>query len=133
MTDEIIDQIRDMQAGKNIGYPFPGHIVIREGIQISLKRNSFDLTSLPLPPTLQELIDRGEARPDHVSQERWDRAIASYNHSMTIENSPGAVDPEDYDNFVPEWTEEEEEFTQKMMAELEVDATEEQPDATYRR
>jgi hypothetical protein len=88
MTDAVIDQIRDMQVGKKIGYPFPGHIAIREGVQLSLTRNGFDLETLPVPPTLHELIDRGEERPVHVSQERWDKAIAAYNHAMTLENTP---------------------------------------------
>ncbi|TLX16374.1 hypothetical protein [Rhizobium sp. MHM7A] len=130
MVEQIIEQIRDMQAGKQIGYPFPGDIAMREGVQLSLARNGFDLHTLPLPPTLHELIDRGEERPDHVSQERWDRAIASYNHAMTIENSPGAVDPEDYEPYEFEWTEEHERQSKEWLAESGPDAAEE--DATYR-
>lgn len=88
MTDEVVDQIRDMQEGRDLYYPFPGHIAIREGVQISLKRNGFDLRTLTLPPSLEERIDRGEERPDHVSQERWDKALAAYNRAMLLENTP---------------------------------------------
>lgn len=88
MEEQIIDQIREMQAGKQIGYPFPGDVAIREGVLLSLARNGFDLETLTLPPTLHQLIDRGEERPDHVSQERWDKAIVAYNHAMTLENTP---------------------------------------------
>lgn len=129
MTDDIIDQIRDMQAEKQVGYRFPGHVAIREGVELSLKRNDFALETLPLPPTLYELIDRGDERPDHVSQERWDQAIASYSHSMTIENSPSAVDPEEYEPYELEWTGEHERQTQEFMAEL---AADEDADTTYR-
>ena len=88
MTDEIVDQIKDMQEGRGSDYPFPGTTSIREGVQISLKRNGFDLQSLTLPPSLEERIDCGEERPEHISQERWDKAVAAYNHAMLIENTP---------------------------------------------
>lgn len=123
MAAQIIDQIREMQAGKAIGYPFPGDIAIREAIQISLERNGFDLNTLPLPPTLYELIDRGDERPDDVSPARWGRAVAAYNHAMTIENSPGAVDHEDY---LPEWEEDSEEPDRELMAELASEVEEEE-------
>jgi hypothetical protein len=88
MTDEIVDQIRDMQDGRGVIYPYPAHLAIREGVQFSLKRNGFDLQTLSLPPTLEERIDRGDERPAHVSQDRWDKAVAAYNRAMLLENTP---------------------------------------------
>lgn len=99
-AESIIDDIRDFQSN---GYS--GRTIalrdISEAVSSRLQDEGIDLAEVVLPPTIWELIDSGADRPDHIDQDRWDKAVASYYHRMTLDNTPseyvnGGYDADEY-------------------------------------
>ncbi|NTF23515.1 hypothetical protein G6L37_34660 [Agrobacterium rubi] len=61
---------------------------VSEAVSSYLEAEGIALNDIILPPTLDELIDAGAEKPEHVDQDRWDRAVKAYYHQMTLDNTP---------------------------------------------
>lgn len=86
-VEGIVEGIRVLQE---IGYATSPRSIrdVSVALESSLDALGFSLADLPLPPTLHELLDRGDDRPDYVTEERWKAAEKSYYRQMTLDNTP---------------------------------------------
>lgn len=105
MTGYVKEEIRATIAGDH----FRPNDARSEGVRIALQAalagmSAEDLRTLQIVVTseivderaakqaeatrLFDLIDMGEERPIDVTEERWSAAVRSYNHQMTLENTP---------------------------------------------
>jgi hypothetical protein len=97
-TERLVEDIREF---KNTGFTKKSAAMrgVSEAVFLCLRENGLELSDLPLPPTLQELIDTGAARPEHVSEERWNSEVEAYNHRMTLDNTPDEFIYGDRDDY----------------------------------
>lgn len=103
-ADYLVEDIRLFQAR---GYQShsPSLRDISEAVSGVVEEMGVTLADLPLPPTIEELIDQGADRPEHVGEGRWENAIQAYYHRMTLENTPAefiygdGYDDDDFDAY----------------------------------
>lgn len=86
-TMNIAEDIRSFKEG---GYTARNAAMrdVSEAVSLSLAAEGLELSDLPLPPTIYELIDMGADRPEYVSEKVWDREVAAYYRQMTLDNTP---------------------------------------------
>lgn len=86
-AESIIEDIRMFQTN---GYSTATSAMrdVSAAVSEYLQAEGIALEDVMLPPTIDQLIDAGAERPDHVDQVRWDRAVRDYNHRMTLDNTP---------------------------------------------
>jgi hypothetical protein len=127
-AENIVEDIREFQRS---GYP--GNSIalkdISEAVAAHLQAEGIELPNLVLPPSIEELIDSGAERPDHIGQERWDKAVDNYYHRMTLENTPdefinggGDYDDEYYPPYAPDegWGADDEDSGEETSLEIEM-------------
>jgi hypothetical protein len=86
----VVNIIEDIRQFQERGYRAAGPAMrdVSAAVASALKSEGLELKDLPLPPTLDEMIDRGLPRPDYISEEQWKAAERAYYRQMTLDNTP---------------------------------------------
>jgi hypothetical protein len=97
-TENLVEDLREFQAK---GYRMHSAAMrdVSEVVERVLDDAGLSLSDLPLPPTIDELIDRGAERPAHVSEERWEKEVRAFYRRMTLDNTPDDFIYGDADEF----------------------------------
>lgn len=100
----VVNIIEDIRQFQERGYHTAGCAMqdIAGAVASALEAEGLELKELPLPPSLDEMIDRGMPRPDYISEEHWKAAEDAYFRRMTLDNTPdefinGGYDRDEYD------------------------------------
>lgn len=101
-TEVVVEDLRNFQAWPD-GQRGTGAGDVFEAVSAALETHGASLDDLPLPPTLNDLIDSGAERPDYVDEERWNNAVKAYYHRMTLDNTPHEFIYGEADGFDEGW------------------------------
>lgn len=97
-TEALVEDVRTFQE-HGLTWDPPSMRDVSEAVSGSVAAHGVALADLSLPPTVYELIDQGRDRPHYVDEDRWDRAVQSYYHRMTLDNTPDEFIYGDRDDF----------------------------------
>jgi hypothetical protein len=99
----VVNIIKDIRQFQDRGYSTAGCAMqdIAGAVASALEAEDIELKDLPLPPSLEEMIDRGMPRPDYISEKHWKAAEEAYFHQMTLDNTPADFinGGDDYDDY----------------------------------
>jgi hypothetical protein len=100
----VMNIVEDIRQFQETGHHNNGCAMrdIAAAVASALEAEGLELKDLPLPPSLDEMIDRGMPRPDYISEEHWKTAEDAYFRKMTLDNTPdefinGGYDRDEYE------------------------------------
>lgn len=104
----VVNIVEDIRQFQERGYRTAGPALrdISAAVASALASEGLELKDLPMPPTIDEMLDRGLPRPDYISEEHWKEAERAYYHQMTLDNTPVEFiygeGGDDYDYYGPD-------------------------------